>query len=100
MDKEQFNTLIKEIGTCEDDSQRRGLLAKLQDEMSPNFDKMTELEENNEKLNKDNESLRSTNMQLFLRVGDHDEKQKDKGLEKEPEKRDFKNLFNDKGEIK
>ena len=99
MDKEQFNTLIKEIGTCEDDSQRRGLLAQLQEQMSPNFDRMTELEASNEKLNQDNESLRSTNMQLFLRIGDHDG-DKNKGGETPPEKKDFKDLFDEKGGIK
>lgn len=99
MDKEQFNTLIKEIGTCEDDVKRRELLTQLQEGVEPNYDELTELKSKNEQLNVDNETLRSANMQLFLRVGDHKEKQKEKGFE-EPEKRNFKDLFNDKGGIK
>ena len=99
MDKEQFNSLIAQIGTCEDDAQRRELLAQLQESGSSDYDKITELETKNNQLNQDNETLRSANMQLFLRIGDHKEKQKDDGSD-EPKKRDFKDLFNEKGGIK
>lgn len=99
MDKVTFQTRISEIGTCEDDAQRRELLSQLQEEVNGDYDRMTELETTNSQLTSDNESLRSANMKLFLRIGDH--KAPDKDSEEDgKEKREFKNLFNEKGGIK
>ena len=98
MDKEQFNKFINDIGTCEDDTQRRELLAQLKENGEADFDKITTLEQEKEKLTKDNESLRDANMKLFLRIGDH--KEKDDGLDKDKPKKEFKDLFNEKGDIK
>lgn len=99
MDKVTFQNKIKEIGTCEDEAQRRELLTQLEEAVTPDYDRLTELETTNETLASDNESLRSANMKLFLRVGDHKAGDKDK-FDDAPEKREFKNLFNEKGGIK
>lgn len=99
MDKVTFQNKIKEIGTCEDEMQRRELLTQLEEAVSPDYDRLTELETTNETLTSDNETLRSANMKLFLRVGDHKADKKD-DFEEEKEKREFKNLFNEKGGIK
>lgn len=98
MDKVTFQTKINEIGTCEDDVQRRELLTQLQEEVTGDYDRLTQLETTNNQLTSDNESLRSANMKLFLRVGDHKAEEKDE-FEDKP-KREFKNLFNEKGGIK
>jgi hypothetical protein len=101
MDKVTFQNRISQIGTCEDEATRRELLSQLQEDMNVDFDRMTELETTNNQLTSDNESLRSANMKLFLRIGDH--KAQDNGSldDGEPkEKREFKNLFNEKGGIK
>ena len=99
MDKITVQNKIKEIGTCEDETQRRELLTQLEEAVSSDYDRLTELETTNETLNSDNESLRSANMKLFLRVGDHKAGGTDP-IEEPKEKREFKNLFNEKGGIK
>lgn len=95
MDKETFLTRITEIGTCEDDVRRRELLSDLQNESTSIFDRNSELEGNNQKLTKDNEKLREANMKLFLQIGDHKTPEAD--VEEPKTKREFKDLFNEKG---
>lgn len=95
MDKETFLTRITEIGSCEDDVRRRELLADLQNESSSIFDRNSELEASNNKLTEDNESLRSANMKLFLQIGDHHTPTPEP--EEQKSKREFKDLFNEKG---
>lgn len=98
MTKEEFQNIIKEIGTCEDEAQRREMLTSLEENTSPIFDSVDELTSRNTSLTEDNESLRSANMKLFLRVGGrtqedvrHDEHNE------EPKKLKFEDLFNEKG---
>lgn len=99
MDKVTFQRKISEIGTCEDEAQRREMLTQLQEEVTGDYDRLTDLEATNNQLTSDNESLRSANMKLFLRVGDHKAQDNDP-FEDKKEKREFKNLFNEKGGIK
>lgn len=100
MDKVTFQSKISEIGTCEDETTRRELLAQLQEEVNGDYDRLTDLETTNSQLTSDNETLRSANMKLFLRIGDH-KAQNNGSFEDEPkDKREFKNLFNEKGGIK
>ena len=102
--KQDFLDKITEIGACDDDVQRRELLAQLSDEASKDYDELSTLTETNRTLTSDNETLRSANMKLFLRVGgkESDDATKDEtGIDnKEKEKRSFNNLFNEKGELK
>lgn len=100
MDKVTFQSRISEIGTCEDEATRRELLTQLQEEVNGDYDRLTELETTNSQLTSDNESLRSANMKLFLRVGDHKAGKSDSFEDEPKEKREFKNLFNEKGGIK
>lgn len=101
MDKLEFQNLIKEIGSCEDDAHRRELLVSLEETASPIFDSVDELTTKNTSLNEDNEALRSANMKLFLRVGGRTQEdvRKDEHNQ-EPEKLKFEDLFNDKGGLK
>lgn len=99
MDKVSLINKIKAIGSCENDSDRLELLTQLQEECVLDYDKLTELEKKNTELSSDNESLRSANMKLFLRIGEK-EPPKDNPLDDDKPKREFKNLFNEKGEIK
>ena len=100
MDKVTFQNRISEIGTCEDEAMRRELLTQLQEEVNGDYDRLTELETSNSQLTSDNESLRSANMKLFLRIGDHKAPENGLGEDEPKEKREFKNLFNEKGGIK
>ena len=105
MDKQEFLTRITAIGTCEDEVERRELLSALSEDVGKDYDNLASLSDRNKTLSDDNETLRSANMKLFLRVGeskDDSERKKDEtGIDdKEKEKRDFKDLFNEKGELK
>jgi hypothetical protein len=109
MDKDTFLEKIKEIGTLEDEVERRTALTDLTDSISSIFDTNSNLvEENNKykeennKYKEDNEKLRSANMQLFLKVGTGKTEQENKKEYEEEEKkpRKFEDLFNEKGEIK
>lgn len=110
MDKDLFLEKIKEIGTSEDDVNRRSLLSELSEDVSKVFDSLSESSEKIEALNKtieqnieDMESLRKANMDLFKRIGankSEDEKAQDNGQEVEKPKRRFENLFDEKGMIK
>lgn len=105
MDKEEFLNKIKEIGTCEDDAERRTMLAELNDKVGAVFDENISLTETNKSVIDDNEKLRSANQKLFLMVGadkpENERVEDQTGLKQETtEPRKFENLFNDKGELK
>lgn len=105
MEKQDFIEALTNIGTCEDDVERRELIASLQEEAEKDYDTLSALTTQNEGLVADNESLREANMKLFLRVGeqrsDSDRVRDSTGLDDEPkEKRKFDDLFDEKGGIK
>ncbi len=100
MTREEFNTLINDIGTCEDETQRREMLTSLRETVSSDFDRLEELEETNAQLTTDNETLRSANMKLFLRVGDEREPEPPLPTPAPKDKLKFEDLFNDKGGLK
>lgn len=103
MDKELMISRITEIGTCEDDVQRRELLTALQEDVSKDYDELVTLRESEQKLTQDNEALRSANMKLFLRVGGQktpEEIAREKGFDEPEKKKEFKDLFDEKGNLK
>lgn len=105
MDKNQFLETINNIGTIEDETERRELLTQLKDNVSDIFDTNETLNNENAKFKEDNEKLRSANMKLFLRVGadkSEDDIKKDQLGENEDEikPRKFEDLFNEKGGLK
>ena len=106
MDKQSFLDKLKAVGTSEDETERRSILAELTDEVSKVYDENTSLSESNKSYIDDNEKLRSANMQLFLRVGEskapEDIKKDLTGVKEDPtpEPRKYENLFDDKGGLK
>lgn len=105
MDKNQFLEMVKQIGTIEDEVERRTKLTELSDSVSGIFDSNVELNEKVKNYEEDNEKLRSANMQLFLRVGaNKTEKEIQDGkvgkTDEEKEPRKFEDLFDDKGNLK
>lgn len=105
MDKNQFLEMVKQIGTIEDEVERRTKLTELTDSVSAIFDSNSELIEKNKQFEDDNEKLRNANMQLFLRVGANKtekEIQEDQvgKTEEDKEPRKFEDLFDDKGNLK
>ena len=105
MDKETFLQTIKDIGTCEDEVERRTKLTELSEGVVNIFDSNSDLESQNTKYQEEMEKLREANMQLFLRVGSNkteEQVKEDKTGIKEDEKepRKFADLFDDKGKLK
>lgn len=98
MEKEEILNKIKEIGTCENEAERRELLASLNDDVSNVFDERNIFEEEKMKLEEENDELQKANMKLFLRIGE--EKEPEDAPEPPKEKRKFESLFDEKGGIK
>ena len=96
--KEEFQALITAIGTCENETDRRELLAKLSEDGSGIYDDYATTETARAAAVADNEKLREANMRLFLRVGDHKEPETP-AKETTPDLK-YENLFNEKGELK
>lgn len=98
--KTDFLSKVNEIGTCEDEATRRTLLAGLSDDVSEVFDNAENLSRAVDTLTESNESLREANMQLFQRIGSKKDSEDTPPTPPEQPKREYKNLFNDKGELK
>lgn len=106
MDKQEFLDTLTKIGTCEDETERRTMLATLNSEASTLFDNHATLKTENDSLKLDNENIRAANMKLFLQVGankteqqrQHDQTGHDKDEPEQPMK--YEDLFNEKGELK
>lgn len=99
MTKDEFLQQVTEIGTCEDLVEVRTKLTDLSDSVSDIFDTNDTLTKENDRLTKDNDKVREDNMKLFLKISDPDKKPED-SPEPPKEKRNFNDLFNEKGEIK
>lgn len=107
MGKDDFLKTLTDIGTCEDETQRRTMLASLNTEATTLFDNFASLTQQNETLKKDKEDLRSANMKLFMQVGNtktqQQQQQDTTGIHNnnEPEKKlTYENLFDEKGGLK
>lgn len=101
MNKAEMLEKLRSIGVCEDDVQRRTLITEITEEIGNVYDSNETLTASNKQFESDNETLRSANMKLFLKVGGSEKtKTIDKTVE-EPEKPQlkFENLFNEKGEL-
>lgn len=103
MDKQEYTNKIMEIKKLThdtDDGKIADLLAELSDgygELKATYD---DISLKNEKLTHDNESLRDTNMRLFLRVGQSSPGGELDVSEEKTSKLKFEDLFNEKGELK
>ena len=96
---------ITSIGQLENVADIRDQLAQLTEDITPDYNRITELEEANNTLRTENEDLQKANMKLFLKVQEQkspeDVKKSNTGLtENQTDKRKFESLFNEKGEIK
>lgn len=104
--KQQFLDTLTQIGTCEDETQRRDMLATLNTEATSIFDSNETLTQQNQTLTNDNETLRTANMKLFLQVGSNNgsgegSNNNNSGNQEEPRKRiKYEDLFDEKGGLK
>ena len=101
MKKEEFSNKLKEIGSNEDITKIREQLLELEKEALKDYEERDTASNERDELRKNNETLREANMKLFLQVGSNGktepEVKKGNGAS---EKLEFKNLFNEKGELK
>lgn len=98
--KAEFQARITAIGTCEDDAERRELLAKLSEDGIGIYDDFATAEAARATAEANNEKLREANMKLFLRVGDPNKEPEGPAKEKPEPELKYENLFNEKGELK
>ena len=89
---------IQAIGTAETVEEMRSQLATFQTDLEPDFDSFEQATQTITTLEQANENLRQANMSLFLQVGKKPEK--DPEPTPEPVKREFKDLFDEKGGLK
>lgn len=104
--RDEFRNRVVAIGELEDNAEIRKQLLELCDEAEKDYTRRDELETENTSLKEKNEKLQDYNMQLFLRVGEAKDKKEQKkdttGIDEldTPKKREFKDLFDEKGGIK
>lgn len=100
--RESFNDLVQRIGTCEDSTERTTLLAELSDGVSPIFESVQSLEQQNSDLNNRIKEVQDRNMELFLRVGSKSPEDVNAEItgDKPPEKLTYENLFDENGRLK
>lgn len=104
MNREEILNSIADIGTIEDEVERRDKLTSFAESLSSMIDDYEKATTENEKLKEDNEKLVDYNRKLFMKVAidvPSNEIQKDlTGQEPEKEKRKFEELFDEKGNLK
>lgn len=97
MTRDEIMQSLTEIGTIEDDAERRSRITSISDELTTIFDTNETLTTSNAQLEADKKKLQEYNMELYLKVGGQ-------GKKKEPETKSeeltYANLFNEKGELK
>ncbi len=100
--KQEFLDKLTEIGTCEDDTQRRSMLAGLSTEAEKLYDDNEKLTDSNKDLTAKNENLRSANMDLFLQIGNKRKPDDDSsgGAEDDHKAKTYESLFDEKGELR
>lgn len=104
MDKETFESKVKEIGTMETVEEMRAGLAELQNGVTEIYDANANLTEQHENDIKEMEAIRQANMKLFTQLGTEKSQAKQveeqTGLKQESvERRKFEDLYNDKGDF-
>ena len=105
MNKEEFNNKIKEIGEMSSPEEMRTELVTLSEKVNQVFTDNETFTKQHEDDLIEMEKIRSANMKLFTQLGSEmDEKtvsENKTGLKQETvEKREFKNLFDEKGNFK
>lgn len=99
MNKQEFKDALTEIGTCEDEAKRNGLIADLMETGGQIYDDHAAAVQQRDQFAVSNEELRAENKRLFLRVGDHEEPAAPQP-QHNTQKRSFADLFDNKGGLK
>lgn len=97
---EKITQIKEKVHDTDTDGYITGILADLSLDYGTILAKMDDINLQNEKLKKDNENLRDTNMQLFLKVGGDPERGPTAGPEEPTKPKEYKDLFDENGELK
>lgn len=100
MTKDELLAKLTDIGTSQDEVERRTLLTEITDELTSVYDANDTLTKANAKFEADNKKLQEHNMRLFLKVSDQSKPTPQVEEPKPTENLKYENLFNDKGELK
>lgn len=98
MTRDERVKAIQDIGTCEDDSTRRTMLADLQESLEADWTALEEATNKNKQYEQQISQLQQDNMKLFLKIGDPTKPEQKEDKPKERLK--FADLFNEKGGLK
>lgn len=101
MDRTDALNLVNQLRTEIDNAETRdGLLTQITDAFGSAYDDLNKVTTERDELVTNNEQLRSANMKLFMEIGKEPEKTPQPEEEEKTTKLEFKNLFNEKGELK
>jgi hypothetical protein len=99
MTYEEHTALIREIReSATDEGKLSTLLTQLSDDYNSTLGTVKETTDKNTELTQANESLRESNMKLFLKIGQEVKPEENKTPE--DTKKSFEKLFDEKGELK
>lgn len=104
MTKEEIIERLKNLGTIEDEVERRDELTSVIDEVEGTYSNFETIQQENETLKGENEKLIDYNRKLFMKVSINESPEKveeektGSPVEKEPRK--FEDLFNENGDLK
>ena len=99
MNRAEFTERMQAIGTEEDETQRLTMIAQLIADGGNDYDAHEAAVTARDQALQRVQEVQEANMQLFLQIGQKDKQVEDPNKQP-PEKRSFKNLFDDQGGIK
>ena len=102
MDKrtDALNLISKLRDEINNEETRNGVIDQISELISSNFDVVDSLNTANQELVHNNEQLRKANMKLFLQIGSEPQAAPEPKPQEPPARVPFKDLFNEKGELK
>lgn len=97
MTKDEIKQKIQDIGTCEDITTVRSMLADFQTSLEADYDAHEETTTKNTTYQQQIDQLQKDNMKLFLKIGDPTKPEQN---DQPKERRKFGSLFDEKGGLK
>ena len=104
MTKQEYTERLQQISQCQDEGERTELIASMIEDGGADYDSLASVTADRDRLLHDNDSLLESNNRLLLRVGTHDGNGNPSPAQPNPNnppaKKEFKDLFDEKGGIK
>lgn len=101
MKKEEFNSLITQIGSLQNIEEVRTKLLEMQNGVNADYDAFAAANTERDSLREKNESLRQANMNLFLQIGSKPGKtDQNNNVVEKPKTLKYEDLFDKEGGLK